>query len=85
MRTIFEFFAENAKIADCLAERGDLNPRYPLAIEPRNCPQPWRTIRSQNKAAMLQRYSSPLIRLCLTHLGPASVEVRGTHFVEAHS
>jgi hypothetical protein len=56
-----------------------------LAIEGQNCAQHWRIIQSQDKAAMLQRYSSPVIRLCLNISGPPSVEVRGPHIVEADS
>jgi hypothetical protein len=32
MRSIFDFSAENAKIADCLAERGGFEPPVPLAF-----------------------------------------------------
>ena len=36
IRTIFEFFAENAKIADCVAERGGFEPPRPFRVYTRS-------------------------------------------------
>ena len=47
MRTIFEFSAENAEIADWVAVRGDSNPRAPLGFDGRNFARVWRPIRPE--------------------------------------
>ena len=72
MRTIFEFSADNAKIADWLAERGGFEPPVPRGFIWAEFGPRLAHYSARKKASVLKGICSPGIRLCFGSLRSAS-------------
>ncbi len=64
MRSIFDFPAENAKIKDCLAERGGFEPPRPFGFGLAKFLASLALYSARIMAQAEQRIYSPWIRLC---------------------